>query len=91
MDSLTAAAAVLAMDIESDAGEENVQEATTGECSGDLVEPAAFRQSAVEKENVPDLPERQGAGAASNKVSTNPKPLPFAPRALSFVFCTHPG
>ena len=50
------------MDIESDAGEENVQEATAGERSGDLVQPPAFRQSAAEKENMPDLPERRGLG-----------------------------
>ena len=91
MDSLTAAAAVLAMDTESDAGDDMEQEARAGECGGDLVEPPAHQQPAVENENENDLPERQGVRAANKQVSASPKVLHPAPRALSFVFCTHPG
>ena len=91
MDSLAAAAAVLAMDIDSDAGEENEQEATAGESCGDFVEPAASQLSVVEFEKENDLPERQGAGTANKQVSASPKKLHPAPHALSSVCCTHPG
>ena len=91
MDSLATAAAVRAMDIDSDAGEENEQEATACESCGDLVEPAASQQSVVDFEKENDLPERQGAEAANKQVSASPKQLHPAPNALSSVCCTHPG
>eukprot|EP00966_Prymnesium_polylepis_P141647 3270943-Prymnesium_polylepis.1 len=68
MEELAAAAIVLAMDVESNAGQENRQEVTCdGSGFADMQE-AAPEPFAAGKENITDLPEQKGRRAAIDKV-----------------------
>ena len=79
MDDLAAAASVLAIDVDSDAEEEQELGAAPDD-SGDHVGPkSVLEPSPEDKENHPDVPAGGEAGAAHRKVS---KPAPTMNRSL---------
>ena len=70
MEELTAAAAVLAMDVESNAGQDNPQAGHPCDVSGFAdTQEAAPEPFAAGKENITNLPEQEGRRAAIDKVS----------------------
>ena len=91
MDELAAAAAVLAVDIESDSDEELGQEAPGGAPVGDLLRRPALEPSRVDKENENGPPEQQRPGTDNHKVSMHLRMQSYTPRAPSFTRCWHPA
>ena len=71
MDELGAAAAVQAMDVDSNSEEELEQDRQAGVPGGNLPAPSACEPSPEDKENKRDLPERQRGRAADKKVTTD--------------------
>ena len=90
MDELAAAAAVLAMDVGPDPGEETVQETNGSPCGGDLGQQPAPRLPPAGKENKLDHPEQREAGTDFDKVMMRLRTRTHAPRALSFTCYRHP-
>ena len=90
MDELAAAAAVLAMDVDSNADEAEAQEETCGGQAADHGRPPAREPRAADKENERAAPESRGLETDKEKVWTLPKIPPFAPCARSLTRCRHP-
>ena len=68
MDELDAAASVLAMDDESEAEEDMVQDGNSGASGGDDEQPPVPEQPVAGAEGEGDLPERQRVGTDDQKV-----------------------
>ena len=91
MDELTVAAAVLAMDVESNAEEDEEQDLPGGEPGAYDAGSSASRHSELDKENHLDLPEQREVRADHLKVSKHHRTQLRAQPALSFAFWWHPG
>ena len=83
-DELAAAAAVLAMEVDSDADEDLPQETTSRERGEDLGRPPAPQASTAGRENERNPPEQREAGTDKQKVVTHPLTLRHAPCEPSF-------
>ena len=79
------------MDMDSNAEEYQCQEGAAGEPSRDTQGSSVLESLAVDLENDPELPERRGLGTDKKEVSKHTLTLYHAPRALSFIFWSHPS
>ena len=90
MDDLAAAAAVLAMEVDSDAEDDMEQEVDAGEHGGDLLESGAEQLRTANKENDTGLPDSRAFGAAHKQVFPDPSNLRLTPSDLSDIHCHYP-
>ena len=90
MDELTAAAAVFAMDNDSDAGEEMALEASGVEVCGDDCEPSTSSSTPGNKEDDHDAPAAGDIEAANSKVSKRPLAQQNPARAQPEASWPHP-
>lgn len=85
MDELTTAAMVLAMDVESNADEDEDQEVPAGKPSGEDVRSSTFGPTEEDKENHLDLPEQREVGTDYLKVSKHNRTQHHALPTRSFT------
>ena len=90
MDDLAAAAAVLAMEVDSDAEDDMEQEVDAGEHGGDLLESGAEQLRTANKENDTGFPDSRVFGAAHKQVSPDHLNLRATPPDLSDTRCHLP-
>ena len=85
MDELAAAPAVLAMDVESEAEEDEQLGAMADESGDQIGQRSVEEPSAEDKENLPDVPAGGDVGAAILKVSPDTLTLHCSLRAPPFT------
>ena len=84
-DELVEAAAGFSMEVDSNAPEDESQDAPMVDSTRDDAEESASAPLAEEKENQPDLPDSQGLRAANEKVSNCPQAVPHTHNAASAI------
>ena len=89
MDDLTAAAAVLAMDIDSECEDDVEQDVEAGAPVGKPPPRSASEPSPAEKENERNLPERRSMRAAKEDAATDAQKVRRTPRTASDTSHSH--